>query len=376
MRIGVPIEVFPGENRVALVPDVIPSLIQAGVEILIQKGAGENAHISDAAFTGSGAIIIDTVENLWEQSNMILKVQTLSSLDPSETDLIQPGSALIGLLQPLVNPGLIQILAEKHITSFSLDAIPRIARAQKMDPLSSMASISGYKASLIAAATIGKFLPMMMTAAQTIPPAKGVILGAGVAGLQAIATARRLGAVVKAFDVREAVKEQVESLGATFVGAGAVDRQAEDARGYARELSSESQQRQHEIVATLVREADFVITTALIPGKPAPLLITEEMVQQMRPGAVIVDIAAEAGGNCSLTQPNAIIETHGITIHGPVNLPSSMPIHASQMYARNLSSFLLHILEGGNLKLDFSDIITRECCLTHDGELLQKESAS
>ena len=370
MRIGVPAEVFSGENRVALVPDVIPSLLQAGIEVLIQKGAGENAHVSDGEFATSGAIIINTVEDLWERSNMILKVQPLSPKNPSETDLIQPGSALIGLLQPSANPDLIQILAEKKITSFSLDMIPRIARAQKMDALSSMASIAGYKASLIAANSLGKFLPMMMTAAQTVRPAKGVILGAGVAGLQAIATARRLGAVVKAFDVREAVKEQVESLGATFVGANAVDREAEDARGYAKELSSKSQELQPEIVTALVREADFVITTALIPGKPAPLLITEEMVRQMQPGAVIVDIAAEAGGNCSLTQPNMTIEAHGITIHGPVNLPSSMPIHASQMYARNLSSFLLHLLEDGELKLDFSDSITRECCLTHDGNLM------
>ena len=370
MRIGVPAEVFSGENRVALVPDVIPSLLQAGIEVLIQKGAGENAHVSDGEFTTSGAIIINTVEDLWERSNMILKVQPLSHKDPSETDLIQPGSALIGLLQPSANPDLIQILAEKKITSFSLDMIPRIARAQKMDALSSMASIAGYKASLIAANSLGKFLPMMMTAAQTVRPAKGVILGAGVAGLQAIATARRLGAVVKAFDVREAVKEQVESLGATFVGASAVDREAEDARGYAKELSSKSQELQLEIVTALVREADFVITTALIPGKPALLLITEEMVRQMQPGAVIVDIAAEAGGNCSLTQPNTKIEAHGITIHGPVNLPSSMPIHASQMYARNLSSFLLHLLADGELKLDFSDSITRECCLTHDGNLM------
>ena len=370
MRIGVPSEVFPGENRVALVPDVIPSLLQAGIEVLIQKGAGKNAHVSDEEFTASGAIIIETVADLWEQSNVILKVQPLSREDPSERDLIQPGSALIGLLQPSANPDLIQILAEKRVTSFSLDMIPRIARAQKMDTLSSMASIAGYKASLIAANSLGKFLPMLMTAAQTIRPAKGVILGAGVAGLQAIATARRLGAVVKAFDVREAVKEQVESLGATFVGTSAVDREAEDARGYAKELSSESQELQLEIVTALVREADFVITTALIPGKPAPLLITEDMVRQMQPGAVIVDIAAEAGGNCSLTQPNTKIEAHGITIHGPVNLPSSMPIHASQMYARNLSSFLLHLLEDGELKLDFSDSITRECCLTHDGNLM------
>ena len=370
MRIGVPSEVFPGENRVALVPDVIPSLLQAGVEVLIQRGAGKNAHVSDEEFTASGAVIIETVADLWEQSNVILKVQPLSREDPSERDLIQPGSALIGLLQPSANPDLIQMLAEKRVTSFSLDMIPRIARAQKMDTLSSMASIAGYKASLIAANSLGKFLPMMMTAAQTVRPAKGVILGAGVAGLQAIATARRLGAVVKAFDVREAVKEQVESLGATFVGTSAVDREAEDARGYAKELSSESQELQLEIVTALVREADFVITTALIPGKPAPLLITEDMVRQMQPGAVIVDIAAESGGNCSLTQPNTRIEVHGITIHGPVNLPSSMPIHASQMYARNLSSFLLHLLEDGELKLDFSDSITRECCLTHDGNLM------
>lgn len=373
MKVGVPREVLPGERRVALVPATVASLLKAGVEVLVEKDAGASAFIPDDAYRDAGATVVDDDAGLWGEADVVLKVQKPAGAGDDSTDetaLLRSGATVIGLLQPLTSPDLVKTLAERGVTSFSMDAIPRIARAQKMDALSSMATLAGYKAVLIASGSLGKLFPMMMTAAQTIPPAKGVVLGAGVAGLQAIATARRLGATMQAFDVRPAVKEQVESLGAAFVGAEAQDEAAEDARGYAKELSEQAKERGQAVVHNLVRDVDFVITTALIPGRPAPLLISEEMVRDMRPGSVIVDIAAETGGNCALTAPGETVERHGVTIHGPLNLPSSMPIHASQMYARNISGLLLHLLQDGQLHLDFEDVITRDCCITHGGEIV------
>ena len=373
IKVGVPREVLPGERRVAAVPATVASLLKAGVEVLVEKDAGASAFIPDDAYRDAGASLVDDAAGLWGEADVVLKVQKPAGAgdgSADETALLRSGATVIGLLQPLTSPDLVKTLAERGVTSFSMDAIPRIARAQKMDALTSMATIAGYKAVLIASGSLGKLFPMMMTAAQTIPPAKGVVLGAGVAGLQAIATARRLGATMQAFDVRPAVKEQVESLGAAFVGAEAQDEAAEDARGYAKELSEQAKERGQAVVHNLVRDVDFVITTALVPGRPAPLLISEEMVRDMRPGSVIVDIAAETGGNCALTVPGEAVERHGVTIHGPLNLPSSMPIHASQMYARNISGLLLHLLEDGRLHLDFEDAITRDCCITHEGEIV------
>ena len=373
MKVGVPREVLPGERRVALVPATVALLLKAGVDVLVERDAGASSFISDDAYRDAGASVVEDAASLWGEADVVLKVQKpAGAADHSEdeTELLRQGATVIGLLQPLTSPDLVKTLAERGVTSFSMDAIPRIARAQKMDALTSMATIAGYKAVLIASGSLGKLFPMMMTAAQTIPPAKGVILGAGVAGLQAIATARRLGATMQAFDVRLAVKEQVESLGAAFVGAEAQDEAAEDARGYAKELSQQAKDRGQAVVHNLVRDVDFVITTALVPGRPAPLLIPEEMVRDMRPGSVIVDIAAETGGNCALTVPGETVVQHGVTIHGPLNLPSSMPIHASQMYARNISSLLLHLLQDGQLRLDFEDVITRDCCITHAGEIV------
>ena len=282
--------------------------------------------------------------------------------------MMREGAAVIALLQPLTNLDLVRKLAQRKVTSFSMDAVPRIARAQSMDALSSMSSLAGYKAVLIAANAMGKYFPMMITAAGTYAPAKGLVLGAGVAGLQAIATARRLGAVMQAFDVRPVVKEQVESLGATFVGM--TEEHVEDAGGYATELAEESQRRERELIHTHARDADFIISTALIPGRPAPLLITEDMVKDMKPGSVIMDLAAEMGGNCELTQPGSEIVKHGVTINGPLNLPSTMPVHASQMYSRNIHSLLTHLVKDGELNLDFDDSIVQGCCITNNGEVV------
>lgn len=283
--------------------------------------------------------------------------------------MMTEGSVLIAFLQPLVNHDLLKSLAEKKITSFSMDAIPRIARAQRMDALSSMSSIAGYKAVLIGANRLGKYLPMMMTAAATIPPAKVLVLGAGVAGLQAIATAHRLGAVVEAFDVRPAVKEQVESLGATFIEEEEVAEDTEDKGGYAKEISEDAQKRERELIGKHTEGADIVITTALVPGRAAPILITEDMVKSMKIGSVVVDIAGEMGGNCELTEPGREVVKYGVTICAPLNLPSEMPMQASLLYSRNISALLLHLVKDGELNLDFEDVIINDCCITHQGEV-------
>ncbi len=372
MRVGVTKEIVAGERRVALAPDAVARLVASGTEILVESGAGEEANFSDEMYKEAGAELADDAASLLGSVEVVLKVQgpaMNTALGRHEVEMITRGAAVIALLQPLTNLELVGMLKEREITSFSMDTVPRIARAQSMDALSSMSSLAGYKAAIMASNSLAKYFPMMITAAGTYAPAKGLVLGAGVAGLQAIATARRLGAVLQAFDVRPVVKEQVESLGATFFGLPE-DAHTEDAGGYARELAEETQRRERDLIHSYAKDADFIISTALIPGRPAPLLITEDMVKDMRAGSVIVDLAAENGGNCELTEPGAEVVKYGVIIHGPLNLPSSMPIHASQMYSRNISSLLMHLTRDGQLNLDFDDAITQGCCITHQGSVV------
>ena len=359
MQIGVPKEIVAGERRVALVPDVAGKLVKAGHGVVVERGAGVEAGVPDEAFTAAGASVGDP----WS-ADVVCKVQKPG---PEEIAKLREGGALIGLLQAATNPDLVKQLAQRRVTAFSLELLPRITRAQAMDVLSSQATVAGYKAVLLAAAATGRFFPMLVTAAGTLPPARVLVLGAGVAGLQAIATARRLGGVVSAFDVRPAVKEQIESLGAKFL-ALEIQEQAEAAGGYAKQLSADAHQRELEFVARHVKDADVVITTAAIPGKKAPVLITAAAVRGMKPGAVIVDLAVETGGNCELSKAGTEVVEHGVRILGPTNLPASMPQHASQMYARNVSAFLQHLSKDGALHLDLTDEITRATCVTHDGK--------
>jgi NAD(P) transhydrogenase subunit alpha len=370
MKVGVPKEIVVGENRVALVPDAVGLLRKAGPQILFESGAGEGAFFPDRAYEAAGATIVSDPVALFTEADAVLKVQA-PVLNPvlgkHEVELMREGTVLISFLQPHSHPDLVNRLVERKITSFSMDLIPRIARAQKMDALSSQSTVAGYKAVLAAASSLGKFFPMLVTAAGTIPPAKVLVLGAGVAGLQAIATARRLGAMVQAYDIRPAVKEQVESLGGTFIELDLGGEKTEDVSGYAEELTAKSQEREKVLLRRHVPEADIVITTALIPGKRAPVLITAEMVQDMRAGSVIVDLAAEAGGNCEMTEPDRVVTRYGVTIHGPLNVPSTMPVHASQMYSKNISSFLLQLVRNGKLELDFNDPVINDTCITHEG---------
>jgi NAD(P) transhydrogenase subunit alpha len=364
MRVGVPKEVAANERRVALVPDAVARLVKGGFEVAIERGAGTAAACPDEAYKAAGAAIADRAAALG-QADVVLQVQAPAAAD---LGLYREGGALVALLQPGSDAALIQQLARRRITAFSLLLLPRITRAQPMDVLSSQATVAGYKAVLLAATATGRFLPMLVTAAGTIPAARVLVLGVGVAGLQAIATARRLGAIVSAFDVRPAVKEQVQSLGAQFLEM-AIEEHAETAGGYAKELSEETHRKELTFLAAAVKDADIVITTAAIPGKRAPVLITAAAVQGMKPGSVIVDIAAETGGNCELTEPGTEIVRNGVVILGPVNLPSTLPLHASQMYARNLSAFLGHVVQDGRLRLDFEDPIIRDTCVTHAGEV-------
>ena len=355
-----------------MVPDTVARLVASGMEVLVESGAGQEANFTDEIYREAGATLSPDAASLLGGVEVVLKVQGPAMnevLGRHEVEMMADGATLIAFLQPLTNLDLVRALKEKGITSFSMDTVPRIARAQSMDALSSMSSLAGYKAAIMSANSLAKYFPMMITAAGTYAPAKGLVLGAGVAGLQAIATARRLGAVMQAFDVRPIVKEQVESLGATFVGLPQ-EEEAEDAGGYARELAEDSQRRERELIHEHARDADFIITTALIPGRPAPLLITEDMVKDMRMGSVIVDIAAEAGGNCEVTEPGAEVIKHGVVILGPLNIPSSMPVHASQMYSRNISSLLLHLVRDDQLYLDFDDAIIQGCCITHQGNVV------
>src|SRR3989441_5408318 len=362
MRIGVPKEIAPNERRVALTPDVAGRLTKGGFEIFIERGAGSAAFFPDEAYGAAGAKVSDRASVIG-QSDIVLQVQA-----PIAAELAQyrEGSALVAFFQPAAD--LLRQLAHRKLTAFSLVLLPRITRAQAMDVLSSQATVAGYKAVLLAAAAAGRLFPMLVTAAGTLAPARVLVLGAGVAGLQAIATARRLGAVVSAFDVRPAVQEQVESLGAKFLRLE-ITEQAEGSGGYAKELSEETHRRELAFIAQHVKDADVVITTAAIPGERAPLLITAEAGQGMKPGSMIVDLAAETGGNCELTELGRDVVRNGVLILGPVNLPSTLPYHASQMYARNVSSFLLHVTRDGRLVLDFDDEITRDTCVTHAGEV-------
>jgi NAD(P) transhydrogenase subunit alpha len=367
MLVGVAKETAAGERRVALVPDAVGRLAGQDVEVAVERGAGVEASFADEAYEAEGARI---AADVLREADVVCKVQKPAA---EEIARLRQGSTLIALLQPLVSGELVQSLADRGVTAFSMDSIPRITRAQPMDALSSQSTVAGYKAALLAASHLGKFFPMLTTAAGTIAPAKVLVLGAGVAGLQAIATARRLGAVVSAFDVRPVVKEQVESLGATFLELDVEG--AEGVGGYAVALSEDQHAREQELIARHAQESDAVITTALIPGKPAPLLITKEAVDGMRRGSVIVDIAAEAGGNCAATEPGRTVVKNGVTVIGELNLPSTMPIHASQMYSRNLSSLLNHLIKDGELMLDFDDEITRETCVTHEGRVLKGPAA-
>ncbi len=341
------------------------------MDVVVEEGAGAQALFSDDAYREAGAMVVADSEELYGSVDVVLRVQKPT---PDEVDLLQEGVLLIGFLEPRTDLELARQLANRGVTSFSMDAIPRIARAQSMDALTSMASISGYKAALIAASSLGKYLPMMMTAAGTIAPAKGLILGAGVAGLQAIATSRRIGAVMFAFDVRPAVAEQIASLGATFIEVKVVVAESEHEGGYAGELTPETQRGERELIMEHIVDMDFAISTAAVPGRPAPLLIDEEMVKAMRAGSVIVDVAAETGGNCELTRPGETVQVGGVTIHGPLNLPSSMPIHASQMYSRNISTLLMSLVADGQISLDFDDVIVSGACITHDGKIVHEST--
>jgi NAD(P) transhydrogenase subunit alpha len=355
VRIGVPRELEPGERRVALVPDAVTRLTGAGFEITLEPGAGAAASFPDGAYSEAGATVSGAV---WD-ADVIAKVRKPSA---EEAGRLHEGQMLIGFLEPLTDRAGIDRLVERGVHAFAMESIPRTTRAQSMDALSSQATVSGYKAVLIAADRLPRFFPMLMTAAGTVAPAKVLVLGAGVAGLQAIATAHRLGAVVAGFDVRPVVREQVESLGATFLDLGVVGE--ETAGGYARELNEDEQRRQQEALEERIPEYDAVITTALIPGRAAPRLIPASAVAKMRPGSVIVDLAAEAGGNCELTQPGEVAERDGVTVVGLTNLPSTMPFHASQLYARNVSSLLQHLAPEGELALDWDDEITSGACVT------------
>lgn len=366
MKIVVPQEIEPGERRVALVPDTVASLIKLGLTVNVQAGAGAAAHFSDAAYQQAGATIVSEADALWVGADLVLGVQRPAA---TAVDRLGPGTVVVGLLQPSQNAALLAQFAARQVTALAVELIPRISRAQKMDVLSSQATVAGYQAALIAAGALPRFFPMLMTAAGTIPPAKVLVLGAGVAGLQAIATARRLGANVWGYDVRSAVKEQIESLGAKFLEFTLTTQDTEDKGGYAKELSAEDKARQQAWLAEKMKEFDAVITTALIPGRPAPKLITEATVAGMRPGSVIVDLAAETGGNCELTEPGRVVVKAGVTIHGTLNLPSTMPTHASQMYARNVVELVKLLVKDGQLHLDFADEIVQGACVTHAGKV-------
>jgi H+-translocating NAD(P) transhydrogenase subunit alpha len=370
MKIAVAKEIEVGERRVALVPDMVARLVKQGIEVLVEAGAGEGAHFSDTAYETAGATIVSDSAQLWREADVLLKVSPPRQRedDQSEISLLREGAVLIGFLNPFGVPTMVQQLADRHITAFSMELIPRTSRAQSMDALSSQAGVAGYQATLIAAAASPKFFPMLTTAAGTIPPAKVFVMGAGVAGLQAIATARRLGAVVEAFDIRPAVKEEVQSLGAKFVEVK-LEEDTVAAGGYAKEISEAAKERSRQVITEHVKQSDVVITTAQVPGRKAPLLVTEEMVAQMKPGSVIVDLAAEQGGNCACTEPGKDVVRNGVTIIGPINLPSAMPVHASQMYAKNILMLVQHLTKDAALNLNFEDDITNSACVAHGGEI-------
>jgi len=373
MIVGVPRETFPGERRVALVPAAIPNLTKAGLEVVVEAGAGAGAGYPDADFTAKGVKIAADRAEVFRAADIVVQILCYGSNDKTgkaDVPLFRRGQVLIGFLRPLGSIETLQEIAGKGVTSFSVELMPRTTRAQSMDVLSSMATICGYKAVVLAADTSPRIFPMLTTAAGTITPARVFVIGAGVAGLQAIATARRLGAVASAYDLRPAAKEQVQSLGGRFVELPIEAKDAEDARGYARAQDETFYKRQRELLGKIVVESDVVISAAVIPGKKPPILVTKEMVASMAPGSVIVDLAGERGGNCELTRPGEIVVEHGVTIIGWFNLASTVPYHASQMFARNVSAFLLYLVKDGKLQLNMDDEIVRETMLTRGGEVV------
>lgn len=374
MIVGILRETYPGEHRVALVPSVLSSLKKGGMDVLIESNAGEQAGYPDSVYAEKGGRIAATRAQVFEEADCLVQVRLLGA-NPKEgrADLsgFRKDQMLIGMAEALSAPQLVQDLASRKVTSFALELMPRITRAQSMDILSSMGTVAGYKAVLIAANLLPKMFPMLMTAAGTITPAKVLIIGAGVAGLQAISVARRLGASVEAYDVRPAVKEQILSLGAKFVELPLETGDAEDKGGYAKAQDETFYKKQRELLGQVIATSDVVISTAAVPGKKAPILITENMVTGMASGSVIIDLAAERGGNCELTKPGHTIVAHGVTIHGPENLASTVPYHASQMYAKNVATFLLHLVKKGEVQLDMNDEITKETMMTRNGEVIQ-----
>ena len=373
MIIGVPKETFPGERRVALIPNDVPALVKAGAEVLVQSEAGLSAGYRDGDYEEKGAKVVKSREEVFQKSDVILQVRTLGANPEKgmeDMKLLREGQVVIGFMEPLTAPEPLQELAKQKVVAFALELIPRITRAQSMDVLSSQATVAGYKAALLAADTLPRMFPMMMTAAGTILAARVFVVGAGVAGLQAIATARRLGANVSAYDIRPAVKEQVQSLGAKFVELELETAEAEDKGGYAKAMDEEFYRKQREMMTRVVAESDVVITTAAVPGKKAPILVTEEMIKGMKEGSVIVDLAAERGGNCELTKPGETIQKHGVTIIGAMNLPSTIPYHASQMYSKNITNFLKLMIQDGKLNVDVDDEIIKETMVTRDGQIV------
>jgi len=369
VKVAIPKESAADERRVALVPDTAAKLIAASLEVSLESGAGAGAYFPDEVYEKAGVKVVKSAAALLKDADAVLKVQAPA---PNEIGLLKSGAVLISFLQPSTQADIVRALAKRGVTAFSLELVPRISRAQSMDALSSQASAAGYKAVLMAASRLGKFFPMMMTAAGTVAPARVLVMGAGVAGLQAIATARRLGAVVSAYDVRPAVKEEVQSLGATFIELALESQQGEG--GYAREQSEEFLRKQRELIGEHVAKSDVVITTAAVPGRRAPLLVTGEMVKGMRPGSVIVDLASDTGGNVELTQSGKDVDVAGVTIIGTRNVPSTMPLATSQLLARNLANLLLHLVKDGAITLDFADEITKGSCVTHGGEIVNERA--
>jgi NAD(P) transhydrogenase subunit alpha len=369
VKVAIPKETEQGERRVAVVPDTARMLVGAGLEVLVEAGAGAGAFISDDQYEKAGAKVAGRAGTMLHEADAVLKVQAPRE---SEIAMLRRGTLLISFLQPATQAAVVRSLAEHGITAFSLELLPRISRAQSMDALSSQASAAGYKAVLMAADRIGKLFPMMMTAAGTVAPTRVLVMGAGVAGLQAIATARRLGAVVSSYDVRPAVKEEVQSLGATFIELPLEAQEGEG--GYAKEQSEEFLRKQRELIGEHVAKSDVVITTAAVPGRRAPLLVTGDMVKGMRPGSVIVDLAADTGGNVELTQAGKEVDVNGVTVVGTRNIPSTMPLTTSQLFARNVANLLLHLVKNGAISLDFADEITKGACVTHGGEIVNERA--
>ncbi|HTY53737.1 MAG TPA: Re/Si-specific NAD(P)(+) transhydrogenase subunit alpha [Candidatus Binataceae bacterium] len=375
MIIGVPKESFPGERRVALVPSSIPALLKAKCEVIVQDGAGLAAGYTDSVYAEQGARLLPTRAEVFAAADVVIQVLCYGANDHTgreDLPLMRAGQALVGFLRPLGSPQTVAEIAAKGVTAFSVELMPRITRSQNMDALSAMATVCGYKAVLLAADALPRFFPMLTTAAGTITPGRVLVLGAGVAGLQAIATARRLGAVASAYDVRPAVKEQIQSLGGRYVELPLETGESQDPRGYAKQQDENFLRRQRELLTRVIADSDVVISTATVPGKRAPLLITADMVKRMAPGSVIVDLAAERGGNCELTQLNERIVAHGVTVFGYFNLASTVPYHASQMYSRNLTAFLLHLMKEGQLNIDVQDEITRDTLVTRDGAVVHR----